>query len=286
MRPLTTTLARAGAALALAALAWPSTCLAQEPAMTLKTVAELQEFAKAAEAKHRAETGQVMLWGTPSPAPLIEARGPVLFTDDFADLAQWHHEGVGRLETPEPGVLQLNCVGSRQGREGCMAFCRKDFPDNIAIDYEMKALTRRGLLITFVAAAGREGEDMIQDLPPRTGIFADYILNPRLRCYHLSISRYNDAGEHTGVSNWRRNPGIFMMAQQPDPCQEIGRWYHVTIVKKGPLLQLAVDGKLVGGFTDPGEIPEPLPSAGKIGFRTIGADVRVQIRRVRVTALE
>ena len=34
------------------------------------------------------------------------------------------------------------------------------------------------------------------------------------------------------------------------------------------------------------EIPEPIPGAGKIGFRTIGADVRVQVRAVRVTALE
>jgi hypothetical protein len=60
----------------------------------------------------------------------------------------------------------------------------------------------------------------------------------------------------------------------------------MAIVKQGSLLQLAVDGQPAGGFVDRSGIPEPLPTAGKVGFRTIGADVRVQVRSFRVTALE
>jgi hypothetical protein len=52
---------------------------------------------------------------------------------------------------------------------------------------------------------------MITELPARKGIFSDYIYDMKMRSYHVSISRYNDEGKHTGVSNWRRNPGIFMM---------------------------------------------------------------------------
>ena len=249
----------------------------QERPTKLKTIEELKAFSK--------KGGKTKVWGNPNMPPLVEAKGKVLYEESFDSLDNWHHEGGGMLTQPEPGVMQLNCVGSRQGRAGCMAFCRKDFPDNIRIEYDLKALTTNGLVITFIAAQGRRGEDMITELPKREGIFADYILNPGLRCYHVSVSRYNDKAEHTGVSNWRRNPGIFMMAQQPDLCKEPRKWYHVTITKKGPLLQMAVDGKLAGGFIDPDEIPEPIPSAGKIGFRAIGAKVLAQIRNLKVTEL-
>ena len=49
---------------------------------------------------------------------------------------------------------------------------------------------------------------------------------------------------------------------------------------------MAVNGQLAGGFVDPDEIPDALPSDGKVGFRTIGADVRVQIRDFRASHLE
>lgn len=242
--------------------------------MELKSVEELRELAKTRE-----------IWGNTDIPPLVEAKGQVLYEDAFENLVNWHHEGRGELTQPEPHLMQLNCVGSRQGRAGCMAFCRTDFPDHICIEYDLKALTTNGLVITFIAARGRNGEDMITDLPPREGIFADYNSNPGLRCYHTSISRYGDSGNHTGVSNWRRNPGMFMMGQQKDLCREPRKWHHVQIVKQGPLLQMAVDGELAGGFMDPDEIPEPIPSEGKVGYRAIGTEVLAQIRHFKVTAL-
>jgi len=253
--------------------------------MPLKTVEELKALKAEAEEAEKAKTGQDKIWGNPDIPPLVEAKGQVLYEDTFADLDNWHHEGRGELTQPEASVMQLNCVGSRQGSAGCMAFCRTDFPDNIAIEYDLRVLTTNGLIITFVAAQGRNGEDMIAELPAREGIFADYIFNPGLRCYHSSVSRYDDKGVHTGVSNWRRNPGIFLMAQQDDLCKEPRQWYHVTVVKKGPLLQMAVDGQLAGGFVDPDEIPEPIPTDGKVGFRAIGAEVLAQIKDFRITTL-
>jgi hypothetical protein len=57
-------------------------------------------------------------------------------------------------------------------------------------------------------------------------------------------------------------------------------------MKQGALLQMTVNGELLGGFVDQDEIPEPIPSGGKMGFRSIGADVRVQIRNLRIRALK
>ncbi len=258
-----------------------------KPPLPLQTVPEIVAFAQKAEQEYRAAAGRDKLWGDPVTPPLLEARGELLYQDDFASLANWHHEGLGALSQPEPGVLELDCLDSRQGQAGCMAFCRTDFPDRIRIEYDLRLLTNRGLLITFIAFAARQsGLDALRDLPVRPGLFADYTHSETVRSYHLSLSRYNDRGEHTGVSNWRRNPGLLLMGQQADLCRQYGNWYHVAIVKQGGLLQLAVDGQWAGGFRDSEAIPEPLPDAGKIGFRAIGSEVRAQIRNFQVRRLE
>jgi hypothetical protein len=234
------------------------------------------------EGEYLHRTGTRKVWGIPDTVPLAPARGAVLLHDKFTSTDAWCHEGIGGLSLPEPGVMELACVGSAQGGEGCMAFTYQDFPDSITIEFGLKVLTTRGLVIVKMAVQGTGGEDMLTDLPPRRGVFADYVFNPRIRSYHLSLSRYDDDGSHTGVSNWRRSPGLVLMGQQDDLCKQPGRWYRIRITKLGPRLQLAVDGEFAGGFVDPGDLPGPFPAEGKIGFRLIGDDVRAQVRDLAV----
>ncbi len=218
---------------------------------------------------------------------LIEPAGKVLHEERFLNLDTWYHEGQGELKLDAPGTLRLEILGSKQGAEGSMAFCRTDFPDHIALEYDLKVLTPNGLVITFVAMEGLHGEDMIRDLPGRTGVFADYVgQDAKLKSYHVSVSRYDDQGVHTGVSNWRRNPGLNLMAQGPDLCQEINRWYRIRIVKDGPTVQLQVNGEVAHGFVDPQTLETALPTKGKIGFRAIGSEVKALVRNLRVVALE
>ena len=210
----------------------------------------------------------------------------ILYQDDFTDLAGWHPEGTKAVSTPEPGVMRLDCTGSKQGGVGCMAFCRTDFPDHIALEYDLLVHQSNGLVITFLAMRGLGGEDMITGLPPRKGLFGDYVAeDARVRSYHVSVSRYNDAGEHTGVSNWRRNPGCHLMAQGQDLCQEIGRAYAIRIEKDGPRLALFVDSQPGPSFIDPLELPDEMPTEGRIGFRAIGSKVIADIAHVRVLCL-
>jgi hypothetical protein len=221
----------------------------------------------------------------------IEPTGDVLFHDNFEDLENWHAEGlVSGLSVTGDGGMRLDCTGSQQGGVGCMAFARPDFPDGIAIEYELFVEAKNGLIITFVAMKGLNGEDAITGVPARKGTFGDYIgtgkgVTPTTRSYHVSMSRYNDAGEHTGVTNWRRNPGLHLMGQGPDPCKRIRTPYAISICKDGPHLQLQVDGNVVTDFTDPGELPDEIPTAGKVGFRLIGARAIAQIRDFRVRKL-
>jgi hypothetical protein len=191
------------------------------------------------------------------------------------------------LDDHEPGPLRLECVGSQQGGAGAHAFCLKDFPDGIAVEYDLKVLTKNGLVITFLAIKGSKGEDLFApELPKRTGVFGDYVRSDRLVSYHVSVSRYDDKGVHTGESNWRRNPGLNLMKSGEDLCKEINRWYRIRIVKDGGHCQLGVDGRLAHEFTDPGELKAPLPAGGKVGFRAIGSEVRMLVRNFKVTALK
>ncbi len=190
------------------------------------------------------------------------------------------------MSISEPGVLCLDCTGSQQGGVGCQAFCRHNFPDGIAVEYDLHLETSNGLIITFVGMKGLNGEDVITELPPREGIFADYIADDcPMRSYHVSVSRYDDDGTHTGVSNWRRNPSLHLMSQGPDLCKEVRRTYHIRIVKDGPLCQLGVNGELAHGFTEPDDLADEIPSGGKVGFRAIGSKVIAYISKFRVRKL-
>jgi hypothetical protein len=209
-----------------------------------------------------------------------------MFHENFQNLDRWHLEGLTAGVSLRDGALRLACEGSRQGAEGVMAFCRQDFPDHIAIEYDLLVETHNGLLITFLAMAGIHGEDAITGVAARRGVFDDYVgENASTRSYHVSICRYDDAGRHTGVSNWRRNPGLHLMTSGEDLCRDINRPYHVRITKSGPKLAVYVDGQLGANVVDPQMIPDPIPSAGKIGFRAIGSSAVFRISNLTVAAL-
>jgi hypothetical protein len=179
--------------------------------------------------------------------------------------------------------MRLACEGSQQGAVGTMAFLKETFPDNIAIEYDLLVENHNGLLITFIAMTGLKGEDAITDAPKRKGVFPDYF--DGTRSYHVSICRYDDEGKHTGVSNWRRNPGLNLMVSGKDWCTETGTRYHVKITKRGPHCAVEVNGKPGAEFTDPQKLPGPVPAAGKIGFRAIGSKAVFRISNLRITAL-
>jgi hypothetical protein len=211
----------------------------------------------------------------------------LLHRDDFsAGCAQWHHEGVGAINVAPAGGMRLHCAGSRQGGEGCMAFFRPTLPDRIAYEYDLTVRSHGGLVINYLAIRGLRGEDMIAErgrLEPRTGIMANYYARKwGLQSYHVSISRFNDRGEHTGTCNWRRNPGSLLMAHGVDLVSEVNRRYHIRVVKDGGHCQLYVDGCCAHGFVDRDSARGPLPDSGKFGFRLIGSDVMADIENFAV----
>jgi hypothetical protein len=218
--------------------------------------------------------------------PLDYPDGELLFLDDLTSVDQWHHEGLGELQSLPGGGLRLHCLGSHQGGKGCMAFFRPDLPDQISVSYDVVIQSQGGLMINYLAIRGLNGEDLIRDaakLEPRTGIMANYF-DPRwgLQSYHVSVSRFDDGGQHTDTSNWRRNPGCLLVGQGEDPIRELGRGYRVRLVKDAGFLQLHVDGRFLHGVFDRDTGRYPLPDWGKFGFRLIGSDVRADVFNFRV----
>ncbi len=217
----------------------------------------------------------------------------LLHQDDFAQgFARWHHEGVGEISAPPnaaPG-MRLHCFGSRQGQAGCMAFFRPDLPDCIAYEYDLTVRSHGGLIINYLGIRGLHGEDLITDaarLEPRTGIMANYFSAVwGLQSYHLSISRFNDQGEHTGTCNIRRNPGSLLVGHGMDLVTQTNHTYHIRVIKDAGHIALYVDGQHALGTVDHDAARGPIPTAGKFGFRLIGSDVMADIANFRVFQLK
>lgn len=222
--------------------------------------------------------------------PLFYENREVLFRDNLIDLLGWHHEGIGELVPLDGGGMQLHCLASGQGGRGCMAFFRPDLPDGIAIEYDIIVHSHGGLVINYLAIRGLNGEDMIADadkLEPRPGEMKNYFaLKWGLQSYHVSFSRFNDHGDHTNTSNWRRNPGCVLMGHGNDLVRELGRRFHIRLTKDEGFLQLFVDGEYAHGVIDRNTSRYPIPDYGKFGFRLIGSDVKADVFDFRVYRIE
>jgi len=207
-------------------------------------------------------------------------------SDDFADFASWHHEGIGTIDRGPEGGMRLHRSGTPPGGKGCMAFFRPTLPDQIAIEYDLVVHSHEGLFINFFAMRGLNGEDVIEDrdrLEPRDGSFYNYYGKKwGLQSYHVSVSRFRGDGEHTGTSNWRRNPGLLLVGHGEDPVLETGRRFHIRITKDDGHCQLFVDGKFAHACLDRDTSRYPIPDIGKFGFRLIGRDMTVDIHAFRV----
>lgn len=210
----------------------------------------------------------------------------LLHHETFEVLDDWHHEGIGKLEQAPEGGMRLHCCGSRQGGQACMAFFRETLPDQVAFEYDLIIRSHGGLFINYLAIRGLNSEDLIADidrLPERTGIMANYYEKKwGLQSYHLSISRFNDKGEHTGTSNCRRNPGSLLVGHGIDPCRELDKKYHIKITKDEGACQVFVDDVFAYGFIDRDILRYPIPDYGKFGFRVIGSDVMVDVSDFKV----
>ena len=97
------------------------------------------------------------------------------FSGPQLDLTRiWQVEGQGKAQI-ESGRLALQDAGV-----GVVLWTRQDFPSAIRLRFDLSFNNNRGIGVFFVAAKGVEGEDILKDLPERTGAYGQYTKGKRL----------------------------------------------------------------------------------------------------------
>ncbi|MBS3762995.1 MAG: DUF1961 family protein [Planctomycetes bacterium] len=208
----------------------------------------------------------------------------VLFEEDFSDEQldlknTWKLEGTGRAWIEGNSVaLQEEPAG-----QGVVLWLRRDLPSDLCLEFDLSFSNNRGIGVFFLAAKGTQGEDILEDLPPRTGAYPEYT-SDRINCYSFSVHRFFPDGRHNEGTNIRRNSGFNLVNHvEPDPVMEAERPCRLRVEKVGPQLRVWVDGELVHHWTDNGEYGEPL-GGGKVGFRLRADDSCVMyVSNARIT---
>jgi len=180
------------------------------------------------------------------------SKGDVLFKDEFnGDLAAWQSFGSGEFITID-GRLKVK-------GEGATIWCARDFEDAIiSFDYcpATAAKNGAGALFAFPAATMPGNSYEISAGP------MEYY-NAGINTYHVSLYRGS-----SNTSNLRRT-GLGLKMLSPlnhDPCSELGRAYHVEIVKSAETIQVYVDGRLCHAYVDAG-CYGPRLNRGRFGIR-------------------
>ncbi len=196
-------------------------------------------------------------------------RGGTLFDCAMAsedELRDWRLEGPGEVSFRN-GWMELK---SRRpdGPEGHVVYwCPQNFPDRFVAEWDFQLLSENGLCIVFFAANGVGGEDLFDPfLAERDGIFQQYVSGD-IASYHLSYYADTPLGPRR-TTNLRKNPGLKLIASGPaGVAPNSSAVHHVVLVKDGPRIQMAVDGKLIVDFTDSDNSFGPALREGKIGLR-------------------
>jgi hypothetical protein len=175
----------------------------------------------------------------------------------------WHFEGHGKANI-ENGRLALQDTG-----KGVVLWARQDFPSDVRLQFDLSFSNNRCIGVFFVAARGIEGQDILKDLPERTGKYGQYTKG-KINCYGFSLHRFYPDGRHNPGTNLRKNSGSHLANHvKPDPVMKANEIYQVRIEKVGGHLRLWVDGNLIHDWEDDGTKGDIL-NGGKIGFRVRG----------------
>lgn len=189
-------------------------------------------------------------------------RSELLFQENFdEDLDQWSFEGKGEVAITEDGRL-LVAVDTES--EGVAVWTSQDFSGDFHLEYEVEIPETPGINLAILCARGTHGEDILSELPPRTGKLSEYTRG-QIRNYHISYHCYTPDGQHVPGSRVRKNPGYLLLSSaKHDPCRE-NRPYFIDVVKIDNRIQFFVDGNLIHDVRDKGGFG-PTYMNGKIGF--------------------
>ena len=189
------------------------------------------------------------------------------------DVENFHVEGQPAFSFPR-GAMRLENAVARNKEEGIhgnfVVWCEQDFPDNIAVSWDFKPLTDAGLAMFWIAAKGRNGEDVLSPkLASRDGDYPQYH-HGDINALHASYYRRNQGEINFRTCNLRKSYGFHFVCQGADPLPDAHyatQMYRIEVIKAQRHLRFAINDMVIYHWIDDGESYGPVLEDGKIGFR-------------------
>jgi len=202
------------------------------------------------------------------PLPEGVTTGELLYHAPMArqeSMRAWQMEGPGQVSF-QGGWMHMQSPGEKMHH---VYWCPRRFPASFVAQWQAQNMeTDAGLCIIFFAAAGRDGQSVLDDnLPERDGTFSQYTKGA-IRCYHSSYYANAAHNPDRGQTNLRKNPGFHLVQEGEEGIPTKSRRIHViTLAKQGPRIRLWVDERKVIDWTDGGKTGGPPHGDGFIGLR-------------------
>ncbi|ESQ78581.1 DUF1961 family protein [Asticcacaulis sp. YBE204] len=205
-----------------------------------------------------------------------------------ADVATFKMEGEAKVDFPN-GRMQMSALrDAADGQASNFVFwCPEVFPDDIEISWDFRVLKEPGLCILFFAAAGVNGEHILDPkLKPRAGIYDQYTKSD-VQALQISYFRRRWEEERAfHLANLRYAPGFELLAQGADPLPDVEDAkppYRVKIRKSGATVAFTINDLPVVNWT--GGPERKWPTKGSIGFRQmaplVGEYENLEVRKLR-----
>lgn len=207
------------------------------------------------------------------------------------DVAAFRLEGDAAMTFPRGRMRLENAYERGDGRHAnFVLWCDRDFPDNIAASWEFRPMSDAGLAMFWVAATGRNGEDVFDaSLSPRDGHYPQYHSGD-LNALHVSYYRRNPKETSLRTCNLRKSHGFHLVCQGGDPLPEsrdAREPYRMQVVKAGAHFRFSIGGIVLFHWIDDGARYGPILGGGKIGFRQMAGLVaeygNLQVHAVSAT---
>lgn len=189
-----------------------------------------------------------------------------------ADLADWVAEGQPIMSFPKGRMRLENGMDPQRGQAAnYLLWCPEVFPERIVVTWSFQPLREPGLAMFWMAAAGRDGQSLFSpDLAPRTGEYRQYHSGD-INAYHLSYFRRKNPDERSfHTCNLRKSHGFHLVTMGADPIpsvEDASAPYHLTVVKDGANITLAINELVIFQWHDDGTSFGPVLGSGRIGFR-------------------
>ena len=205
------------------------------------------------------------------------------------DICDFVMEGQAKISFPQGAMRLENALTQNLGQKAnYVLWCPKEFPADIRVEWDFKPLSDVGLCILFFAASGKGERDLFDaSLTPRTGEYPQYHSGD-INAFHVSYFRRKEPDERAfHTCNLRKSCGFHLVSQGADPLPEVKDatdFYHIAAVKKGNVVEFAINGLNLFRFEDDGKTYGPVLGGGKIGFRQL-APLTAEYKNLKVYAL-